>query len=110
MDNLWLQGVAIILPRAKAEFNFTHIQWMTFALYVGLIIGAATWGIMADVVGRRLSFNITLALAGIFGIAAGAAPNIVGLGGLLAALGSGLGGNLPVDGMLFLECKHSSGF
>lgn len=64
---------------------------MTFALYIGLIIGAFTWGIMADVVGRRLSFNITLFLAGVFGIVGGGAPSFVGLGGILAALGTGLG-------------------
>lgn len=103
-DNLWLQGVAIILPQVQREFNITtSVRWMTFALYMGLICGAATWGILADVIGRRPSFNITLCLAGIFGIAAGGAPNFVGLGGLLAALGFGLGGNLPVDGMMFLE-------
>lgn len=103
VDNLWLQGVAIILPAVQREFGKEQIQWMTFALYIGLIIGAAGWGILADVIGRRLAFNATLALSGIFGIAAGAAPNFVGLGGLLTALGIGLGGNLPVDGMLFLE-------
>lgn len=103
-DNLWLQGVAIILPQVEREFNIkSDVRWMTFALYMGLICGAAIWGILADVIGRRPSFNITLCIAGIFGIAGGAAPNFVGLGGLLAALGFGLGGNLPVDGMMFLE-------
>lgn len=103
VDNIWLQGVAIILPAVQREFGKTQIAWMTFALYVGLIIGAAGWGILADIIGRRIAFNCTLALAGIFGIAGGAAPNFVALGGILAALGVGLGGNLPVDGMLFLE-------
>ncbi|GAC76127.1 synaptic vesicle transporter SV2 [Moesziomyces antarcticus T-34] len=103
-DNLWLQGVAIILPQVEREFNIqSDVRWMTFSLYCGLILGAATWGILADVIGRRPSFNITLCIAGIFGIAGGAAPSFVGLGGLLAALGFGLGGNLPVDGMMFLE-------
>ena len=103
-DNLWLQGVAIILPQVEREFDIkSNVRWMTFALYCGLICGAAIWGILADVIGRRPSFNITLCIAGIFGIAGGAAPNFVGLGGLLAALGFGLGGNLPVDGMMFLE-------
>lgn len=103
-DNLWLQGVAIILPQVSREFNIqSNIRWVTFALYCGLICGAAIWGVLADVIGRRPSFNITLCIAGIFGIAAGGAPNFVGLGGLLAALGFGLGGNLPVDGMMFLE-------
>ncbi|SPO24421.1 related to PHO84 - high-affinity inorganic phosphate transporter [Ustilago trichophora] len=103
-DNLWLQGVAIILPQVEREFNIrSDVRWMTFALYSGLICGAAIWGVLADVIGRRPSFNITLFIAGIFGIAGGAAPNFVGLGGLLAGLGFGLGGNLPVDGMMFLE-------
>jgi len=53
--------------------------------------------------GRRLAFNATLFLAGVFGIAAGAAPNWIGVCGLFAALGTGVGGNLPVDGALFLE-------
>ncbi|KAK0551807.1 hypothetical protein OC845_001992 [Tilletia horrida] len=103
VDNLFLQGVAIILPQIKRELTGYPPQWATFSLYIGLIIGAALWGVMADIVGRRLSFNATLFLAGVFGIATGAAPNFIGLCGLLAALGVGLGGNLPVDGMLFLE-------
>ncbi|PWN51789.1 MFS general substrate transporter [Violaceomyces palustris] len=108
-DNLWLQGVAIILPQVSREFNISsNIRWMTFALYCGLILGASIWGVLADVIGRRPSFNITLLLAGIFGIAGGAAPNFVALGGLLAALGFGLGGNLPVDGMMFLEFVPAS--
>lgn len=53
--------------------------------------------------GRRLAFNLTLCIAGIFGIAAGAAPSWIGACGLFAALGTGVGGNLPVDGALFLE-------
>jgi MFS family permease len=53
--------------------------------------------------GRRLAFNATLFLAGVFGIAAGAAPTWIGACGLFAALGVGVGGNLPVDGALFLE-------
>jgi MFS family permease len=58
---------------------------------------------MADVVGRRFSFNATLFIGGVFGIAAGGAPSFTALGGMLAALGFGIGGSLPVDGMLFLE-------
>ncbi|CAD6923779.1 unnamed protein product [Tilletia laevis] len=103
VDNIFLQGVAIILPQIKRELTGYPPEWATFSLYIGLIIGAMLWGILADIVGRRLSFNVTLFLAGVFGIAAGAAPNFIGLCGLLAALGVGLGGNLPVDGMLFLE-------
>ncbi len=52
---------------------------------------------------RRLAWNSTLVIAGIFGIAAGAAPNYVGFCSLIACIGFGAGGNLPVDGTMFLE-------
>lgn len=69
-DNVFLQGVAIILPAVQREFGETQIPWMTFALYIGLIIGAAGWGALADIIGRRPAFNATLGIAGIFSIAA----------------------------------------
>jgi MFS family permease len=64
---------------------------------VGLCVGANFWGIGSDIIGRRLAFNLTLLIAGVFGIAAGAAPSWIGACGLFAALGVGVGGNLPVD-------------
>lgn len=54
-------------------------------------------------IGRRPAFNFTLLLAGVFGIAAGGAPNWIGTCAMYACLGLGIGGNLPVDGALFLE-------
>ena len=54
-------------------------------------------------IGRRLAFNATLLIAGIFGLAIGGGNSWIGVCGLYAALGVGVGGNLPVDGALFLE-------
>ncbi|TQB74715.1 hypothetical protein MPDQ_004366 [Monascus purpureus] len=104
-DNLWLQGVALTLTQVAIEFGVsqTRVRFTTCALFLGLCLGASFWGIVSDVVGRRLAFNTTLFLAGVFGIAAGAGPTWVGVSGLFACLGLGVGGNLPVDGALFLE-------
>ncbi|KAK2467275.1 hypothetical protein APHAL10511_000824 [Amanita phalloides] len=102
-DNIWLQAVAIVLPQVFQEFNPVRVEFSQLALYAGLIVGALTWGVLADLIGRRLSFNITLFLAGIFGIAAGGAPNFVAYASLVACLGFGTGGNLPVDGAVYLE-------
>ncbi|CAL3972766.1 unnamed protein product [Diplocarpon coronariae] len=104
-DNLWLQGVALTLPSLQAEFNVseTKVRYTTMSLFIGLCLGASFWGIGSDIMGRRIAFNMTLFLAGVFGIAAGAAPSWIGACGLFAALGVGVGGNLPVDGALFLE-------
>jgi hypothetical protein len=104
-DNLWLQGVALTLPRLSAEFGIdsNYVRYTTLALFIGLCLGASFWGIASDIVGRRLAFNFTLLVAGVFGIAAGGAPSWVGVCALYACLGFGVGGSLPVDGALFLE-------
>ena len=97
--SLWLQGIALVLPSLQVEFDIsqTHVRYTTCALFVGLCVGASFWGIGSDIIGRRLAFNLTLLIAGVFGIASGAAPNWIGACGLFAALGVGVGGNLPVD-------------
>lgn len=104
-DNLWLQTVALTLDPIAQEFgvNSNNVRFTTCALFVGLCLGASFWGIASDVVGRRLAFNATLFIAGVFGLAVGGAPNWIGACGMYAALGFGVGGNLPVDGALFLE-------
>lgn len=74
----------------------------------------ATWGILADIIGRKPSFNITLFLAGVFGIAAGGANDFTTLGALIACLGFGVGGKYVAlaspcyFGMLSCGCMVSA--
>ncbi|KAI4167518.1 MAG: hypothetical protein LQ343_007150 [Gyalolechia ehrenbergii] len=104
-DNMWLQGVALTLPGLTSTFgpSETLVRYTTCATFIGLCIGASFWGVASDVIGRRLAFNATLFIAGVFGCAVGGGNTWVGTCGLFAALGVGVGGNLPVDGALFLE-------
>ena len=60
--DIWLQGVAIVLPQVQKELNPVRVEFSTLALFAGLILGAFTWGILADLIGRRLSFNVCLVL------------------------------------------------
>ncbi|KAL4906543.1 hypothetical protein BDW74DRAFT_167187 [Aspergillus multicolor] len=104
----WLadkMGVALTLPQLSLEFGVddTRVRFTTCALFLGLCLGASFWGIASDVIGRRPAFNFTLMITGAFGLAAGGGPNWVGTCALYACLGLGVGGNLPVDGALFLE-------
>lgn len=103
--NLFLQALALTLPKLSVEFGVdsSHVRYTTLALFTGLCIGATFWGIASDVVGRRLAFNFTLCIAGVFGLAVGGAPTWIGAASLYACIGLGVGGNLPVDGALFLE-------
>lgn len=56
--DIWLQAVAIVLPQVQQELNPVRVEFSSLALYAGLILGAYTWGILADLIGRRLSFNV----------------------------------------------------
>ncbi|EEH36307.2 hypothetical protein PAAG_06725 [Paracoccidioides lutzii Pb01] len=104
-DNIWIQGVALTLPQLSVEFGVddSTVRFTTCSLFVGLCVGAIFWGTASDVIGRRLAFNLTLLLTSVFGLAAAGGPTWVGVSALFACLGVGVGGNLPVDGALFLE-------
>ncbi|KAG4031832.1 hypothetical protein MFRU_008g01910 [Monilinia fructicola] len=104
-DNLWLQGVALILPSLAVNFGVSDqfVRYATLSLNVGLSIGAAGWGVGSDIKGRRLGFNCTLIVTGVFALGLASAPNFVAACAFLGALGVGVGGSLPVDGTLFLE-------
>lgn len=93
--------VALTLPSLSSEFGVSskNVRYTTCALFTGLCVGASFWGVGSDLMGRRLAFNTTLFLAGVFALAVGGGPSWVGTCGLYAALGFGVGGNLPVDGV-----------
>ncbi|PNP52537.1 hypothetical protein THARTR1_06884 [Trichoderma harzianum] len=104
-DNLWLQGVSLTLPSLSAEFDIPEktVRYTTSACFVGLSLGSFLWGIGSDLFGRRIAFNMTLLITSIFGILAAYARSWGAVCFLYAAFGFGVGGNLPVDGALFLE-------
>ncbi|KAK3684855.1 major facilitator superfamily domain-containing protein [Podospora appendiculata] len=104
-DNLWMQGVSLTLPSLSAEFGVSEksVRYTTSSLFVGLCFGSFFWGVGSDVLGRRIAFNGTLIITSIFGVASAFAPSWGWVCVLYGALGFGVGGNLPVDGALFLE-------
>lgn len=99
------QGVSLTLPSLSAEFGISEksVRYTTSSLFVGLCLGSFFWGIGSDIIGRRIAFNLTLLIASVFGTASAWAPSWSGVCIMYAALGFGVGGNLPVDGALFLE-------
>lgn len=48
------------LPQVKLEFRPAHVQFLTLALYVGLLFGAFFWGFGSDVVGRKWAWQVSL--------------------------------------------------
>ncbi|KAH6894047.1 MFS general substrate transporter [Coprinopsis sp. MPI-PUGE-AT-0042] len=101
-DNLWPIVTGLIIPPTLNEFNYKP-PFLKLGQNIGLLLGAAFWGIGADIWGRKISFNITLLIVGVFAMAAGGSPNYVALTSFAAVWSIGVGGNLPVDSAIFLE-------
>ena len=97
----------MILTPVVAEFGFKP-PYLSLALNVGLFLGTIVWGIGCDVWGRRWSFNVTLFLTGVFGLASGGSRDFITLASLFAICGFGTGGNLPVDSAVFLGQRLST--
>ncbi|KIK13718.1 hypothetical protein PISMIDRAFT_379089 [Pisolithus microcarpus 441] len=101
-DSAWPSMSGLILTPVVNEFHFNG-PFLSLASNIGLFFGGLIWGLGCDVWGRRWSFNLTLLIAGIFGVVAGGSSNFVGLAILMSLVGVGVGGNMPVDAAVFLD-------
>ncbi|KAJ1664621.1 hypothetical protein IW140_004014 [Coemansia sp. RSA 1813] len=104
-DNMWMQCTACILPRVQQHFSISdaRIGLLSSSMFLGLMCGALVWGPVSDRFGRLIAYRWTLVVSGTFGLMASAAPSFGLLCACLFGLGSGVGGNMPVDGAIFLE-------
>ncbi|KAK7059875.1 major facilitator superfamily domain-containing protein [Favolaschia claudopus] len=107
-DNLWPIVTGLILVPVLNEFAGSQGPFLKLGQNIGLLVGAAFWGVGADVWGRKLSFNLTMLITGVFGISAAGSPNYIALCSLAAVWSVGVGGNLPVDSSIFLEFVPAS--
>ncbi len=74
----------------------TERSWIISIGFVGMAIGATVGGLLADKIGRRMVFALTLL---VYGVATGASALVTGVGMLLVlrfVVGLGLGAELPV--------------
>jgi MFS family permease len=65
---------------------------------------------MADIIGRRWAFNLTLFLNGIFILSAGGSNNVITYGAMFGMTGFASGGNVPVTATMFLELVPTTGY
>lgn len=98
-DNLWPIVVSLILPPIASEFKPKHPPLLTLCQNIGLLAGAVFWGFGCDLFGRRIAFNLTIAVTMVFGFAAAGSPSFAAIGIFAALWSVGVGGNLPVGKM-----------
>lgn len=81
----------------------TQLSWLGSVGFIGMALGAALGGLLADRIGRHQVFALTLL---VYGIATGASALAAGVGALMAlrfVVGLGLGAELPVASTLVAE-------
>ncbi|MED4227955.1 MFS transporter [Neobacillus cucumis] len=97
--------LSFIIAALKVEWNLTpeEMGWIGSVNSIGMAVGAFVFGLMADRVGRKNVFIITLLL---FSVGSGGSALTTSLTAFLILrffIGAGLGGELPVASTLVSE-------
>jgi putative MFS transporter len=97
--------LAFALPAISADFGLSRATGglLVTSTFLGMLVGAWFWGLVADRVGRRAGFQLTVLIFAVFGTLSAFAPNAGTLLVLRALTGFGLGGALPLDFSLYAE-------
>lgn len=70
LDLAWSQGVGLAATAIYQEMNVPDGQ--TGKIYslanAGLAVGAFSWGILVDIIGRKWAFNLTCLITSVFGL------------------------------------------
>lgn len=98
LDAMDVGLISFILAALIQQWGLTTgaAGWIVAVGFVGMAIGAAIGGLLADRLGRRQVFALTLV---IYGLATGASALVTGVAALLVlrfVVGLGLGAELPV--------------
>ena len=105
LDAMDVGLISFVLAALAQQWQLTSIEtsWIASIGFVGMAIGATVGGLLADRIGRRSVFAITLL---VYGLATGASALVGSLAALLAlrfVVGLGLGAELPVASTLISE-------
>ncbi|KAK4698685.1 hypothetical protein P7C70_g7589, partial [Phenoliferia sp. Uapishka_3] len=102
---IWLLcGFGYLLDLMWAEaFGLVAGPNIFTAFSAGLTVGAFTWGLLVDIIGRKWAFNLTCLITSVFGLLLAAPTNYNGICVITALCGFGLGGNIPIDATIVIE-------
>lgn len=105
LDAMDVGLISFVLAQLAVQWQVsdTQLGWIASAGFIGMALGAVLGGLLADRLGRRQVFAITLV---VYGLATGASALALTVGVLIAArfvVGLGLGAELPVASTLVSE-------
>ncbi|HEX5857386.1 MAG TPA: MFS transporter, partial [Microbacterium sp.] len=98
LDAMDVGLISFIIAALAVQWNLAPAEasWIASVGFIGMAIGASVGGLLADRIGRRQVFALTLV---VYGLATGASALVGGLVALLILrffVGLGLGAELPV--------------
>ncbi|KAL3835338.1 hypothetical protein ACJIZ3_010074 [Penstemon smallii] len=96
--------LSFVGPAVQSTWNLSSHEesLITSVVFAGMLIGAYSWGVVADTYGRRKGFLVTAIITSGAGFLSSFAPNLTLLIILRGLVGVGLGGG-PVLSSWFLE-------
>ncbi len=105
LDAMDVGLISFILAQLAVTWSATpgELSWIASAGFVGMALGASLGGLLADRIGRRSVFALTLL---VYGLATGVSALAWSVGSLLVlrfVVGLGLGAELPVASTLVSE-------
>lgn len=104
-DAMQVLAIGFTAPSIAKSFGLTVPQALQTGtvFFIGMLIGAAFFGRLADRIGRRNLLIITVLIDAVFGLASAFAPSFGVLLGLRFMTGLAVGGTLPVDYAMMAE-------
>jgi len=105
LDAMDVGLISFVLAQLAVQWNATSVELSLIASsgFVGMAIGAAFGGLLADRIGRRYVFALTLLVYGLATGASALAGTVAVLIALRFVVGLGLGAELPVASTLVSE-------
>ena len=105
LDAMDVGLISFVLAQLAVQWHATDVElsWIASAGFVGMAVGAGLGGLLADRIGRRQVFALTLL---VYGLATGASALSGSVAVLIAwrfVVGLGLGAELPVASTLVSE-------
>ncbi|WP_226345713.1 MFS transporter [Agilicoccus flavus] len=103
-----LISFVMVALAAQWQLDATTLSWIGSIGFVGMAIGASLGGLLADRIGRRQVFAVTLLVYGLATGASALAGSVAVLIALRFVVGLGLGAELPVASTLVAEYSPRS--
>ncbi|OJJ61376.1 hypothetical protein ASPSYDRAFT_56700 [Aspergillus sydowii CBS 593.65] len=97
VDQMLLISITVIMPNSAKEFGPKYQTLLSASLYAGLFVGAVTCGLLADLVGRKLVWQLSIFGVSIVTLLAASSPNWAALNVWTSFCGLLAGGNLAID-------------